>query len=280
MLKDSANIAKKNNFNAIHPVHLFLGLLKIDSEVNLELKSLISIDTKVIEDRLNSCIPEKIISEYGQIKYGCLEGLTISKATKNVIFEAKSISELYEEHGQIFVSQEHILRAVLNCDDEVTKKCLGDLDKNLIISIMASPRDMLVNLDFNFNIQSIKDVSIRKVTNNDVSMLREFVMKNFYERWANTIEYGLSLKDIPIYVAILNGEIIGFSGYNISKRREGYFGPLGVLRLYRDKKIGCNLLNACLMDMRKLGYKTCTIGNAISIEFYKKSCGAKIITER
>jgi hypothetical protein len=59
-------------------------------------------------------------------------------------------------------------------------------------------------------------------------MVREFVLKNFYERWAKTIEYGLGLDDITIYIALLDENIVGFAGYNISKQRKGYFGPLGL----------------------------------------------------
>lgn len=97
------------------------------------------------------------------------------------------------------------------------------------------------------------------------------------ERWAKTIDYGLELDDIPIYIALIDNNIVGFAGYNISKQRKGYFGPVGVLREYRARKVGQALLNACLLDMKRLGFMTCIIGNASSIEFYEKACGAKII---
>jgi N-acetylglutamate synthase-like GNAT family acetyltransferase len=136
---------------------------------------------------------------------------------------------------------------------------------------------MIVNLNNDYTINSIKGVSVRKVTENDKNSIREFVLKNFYERWTKIIDYGLELDDIPIYIALIDNNIVGFAGYNISKQRKGYFGPLGVLRVYRDMKIGQSLVNSCLSDMKKLGFKTCIIGNASSIEFYEKACGAKII---
>lgn len=83
--------------------------------------------------------------------------------------------------------------------------------------------------------------------------------------------------DIPIYIALIDSNIVGFAGYNISKQRKGYLGPLGVLRAYRERGIGKALVNACLIDMKKLGFKTCIIGNGSSIEFYEKACGAKNI---
>lgn len=277
LIKCADDIAKKNNFNAIHPVHLFLGALKIDCEVNNELKTIISVDETSIKSNLNLSILEKVYREYAQIKDENSTTINISLLTKDIFLEAKRKTELYEEHGQIFVNDGQILSAVLNSEDEVTQQCLSNLDKDLAISIIASPRDMIVSLNGEFTINSTGDISIRKVTDKDKDEVREFVLKNFYERWAKTIDYGLELEDIPIYIALRDNNIVGFAGYNISRQRKGYFGPLGVLRAYRDRKIGEALLNACLIDMKQLGFETCIIGNASSIEFYEKACGARII---
>ena len=277
LIKCADDIAKKNNFNAIHPVHLFLGALKIDCEVNNELKTIISVDETSIKSNLNLSILEKVYREYAQIKDENSTTINISILTKDIFLEAKRKTELYEEHGQIFVNDGQILSAVLNSEDEVTQQCLSNLDKDLAISIIASPRDMIVSLNGEFTINSTGDISIRKVTDKDKDEVREFVLKKFYERWAKTIDYGLELEDIPIYIALRDNNIVGFAGYNISRQRKGYFGPLGVLRAYRDRKIGEALLNACLIDMRQLGFETCIIGNASSIEFYEKACGARII---
>lgn len=277
LIKYADIIAKQSNFNVIHPVHLFLAALKIDSDVNNELKTLISVDIVAIEQQLNLLIPQKNMNNYVQINVKNSTLINISTITKDIILEAKRLSMLSEEHGQIFVNDGQILSVVLNCDDTVTRVCLSNLNKDLIISIIASPRNMIVNLNNNFNIDCTEDVYIRKVNGSDKDMVREFVLKNFYERWTNTIDYGLSLTDIPIYIATINDNIVGFAGYNISKQRKGYFGPLGVLREFRDRKIGQALLNSCLLEMKYLDYRTCIIGNASSIEFYEKSCGAKII---
>lgn len=277
LIKCADDIAKKNNFNAIHPVHLFLGALKIDCEVNNELKTIISVDETSIKSNLNLSILEKVYREHAQIKDENSTTINISLLTKDIFLEAKRKTELYEEHGQIFVNDGQILSAVLNSEDEVTQQCLRNLDKDLAISIIASPRDMIVSLNGEFTINSTGDISIRKVTDKDKDEVREFVLKKFYERWAKTIDYGLELEDIPIYIALRDNNIVGFAGYNISRQRKGYFGPLGVLRAYRDRKIGEALLNACLIDMKQLGFETCIIGNASSIEFYEKACGARII---
>ncbi|MDR7857869.1 GNAT family N-acetyltransferase [Tissierella sp.] len=277
LIKHANDIARKNNFNAIHPVHLFLGSLRIDSEVNDELRTLVIVDEAFIESVLNSSIVDKSSSEYEQISCEGSSNINISLLTRDNLFEAKNKTELFEEHGQIFVNDGQILNAILNSEDKITQQCLSGLDKDLIISIIASPRDMVVNLNGELTINCTEDISIRKVTKNNKDAVSEFVLKNFYERWAKTIDYGLGLEDIPIYIAMKDDNIVGFAGYNISKQRKGYFGPLGVLKTYRDRKIGQALLNACLIDMKELGHETCIIGNGSSIEFYEKACGARII---
>lgn len=277
LIKYADIIARESNFNAIHPVHLFLGALKIDSEISDELKTMVSVDEKSIETNLNESIMEKRSSEYVKIKAKDSVYINILLVTRDILLEAKRITELYEEHGQIFVNDGQILKAVLNSEDKVTKKCLKEFDKDLIVSIIASPRDMIVDLNNDFTMDYIEDISIRKVTDNDKKIVEEFVLEKFYDRWAKTIDYGLTLEDIPIYIAIHDNNIVGFAGYNISKQRKGYFGPLGVLKSYRNNKIGQSLVNACLIDMKQLGFETCIIGNAGSIEFYEKACGARIV---
>lgn len=150
LIKCADNIARKSNFNAMHPVHLFLGALKIDSEVNNELRSIISVDETSIEFTLNSSVLEKIFSEYVQIKGEKSSIVNVSLLTRNILFEAKRIAELYEEHGQIFVNDGQILSAVLNSEDGVTHQCLSNLDKDLVISTISSPRDMITNLNGEF----------------------------------------------------------------------------------------------------------------------------------
>lgn len=263
--------------NSIHPIHIFLGALKMDYNLNNELKSIYQVDAGIINSIFDSIELKNACNEYVALKTNNSSLINISLLTKNILFDAKKISELYEEHGQIYVNDSHILRAIFNSDDKATKQYLSKVDKDIILSVTASSKDMIVDLNKQFTINDIEGVTIRKVTENDKDALSEFVLKNFYDRWAKTIQYGLALNDMPIYIAIIDDKPVGFAGYNISKQRKGYFGPLGVLRNYRDVKIGQALLNACLIDMKKLGFKTCIIGNASSIEFYQKSCGAIVI---
>jgi GNAT superfamily N-acetyltransferase len=277
LIDNANNIAVRLTHNIIHPIHLFFGALNGEKQINKELKDYFLNDVDKTVDNLLSGNFELKIEEYEKLKVDNLNVVNISQSTKNVLNEAKRLAELHKEHGQIFINEGHILRAVFNSDDETIHDYLSNFDKDRMLSIIASPRDMTVNLEDWIEAECIEGVIVRKVSENEKQMVRDFVFENFYERWTNTIDYGLQFDDIPIYIALIDGNIVGFAGYNISKQRKGYFGPLGVLKKYRGRKIGQSLLNLCLSDMKKIGYKFCIIGNASTFEFYEKACGAEVI---
>ena len=277
LIKYANMYAMEYKCNSVHPIHIFLGALKMDYNLSNELKVIYQVDAKIKNSNFDSTEFKNACNEYVTLKTNNSSLINISLLTKKVLFDAKIISELHEEHGQIYVNDSHILRAIFNSDDKTTNQYLSQVDRDLLLSVTASSTDMIVDLNKQFTINGIEGVNIRKVTENDKDALREFVLINFYDRWVKTIQYGFALNDLPIYIAIIDGKPVGFAGYNISKQRKGYFGPLGVLKHYRDMKIGQALLNSCLNDMKNLGFKTCIIEHASSIEFYQKSCGAIVI---
>lgn len=278
LIEYSRTYSKEDECISIHPIHLLLGSMKLN----------IDLCPKIAERYINEILNSKDFIDLQKIRNSCKKYLkiktqnskfvNISLLSNEILLNAKIISEQYEEHGQIYINDSHILQALFNTEDKLTKKYLSMIDNEMILLKLASPRDMIVDLNKEFFIPSIEGVVTRKVTQDDKEIVREFVLTNFYERWAKTVEYGLNIDDIPIYIALIDNNIVGFAGYNISKQRKGYFGPLGVLKCYRDRKIGQALLNSCLRNIKKLGFKTCIIGNASSIEFYQKACGATVIT--
>jgi hypothetical protein len=74
------------------------------------------------------------------------------------------------------------------------------------------------------------------------------------------------------YVAILNGQIIGFCCYDGTAL--GFCGPLGIKEGHRKNKTGSSLLLACLLEMKLKGYGYAIIGWIDSPEFYRKVAGA------
>ena len=72
------------------------------------------------------------------------------------------------------------------------------------------------------------------------------------------------------------GEIAGFSTHEANNRGLGFFGPTGVAEAHRGQGLGRALLLASLADLRRLGYDRAVIPWTDAIEFYRKTCRARI----
>jgi len=99
----------------------------------------------------------------------------------------------------------------------------------------------------------------------------EFIEENFGPIWRFEASHGrtiFSIKD--------GGKIVGFSTHEANNRGLGFFGPTGVAESHRGRGLGRALLLASLADLRGLGYDRAVIPWTDAIEFYRKTCKAKI----
>ena len=120
-------------------------------------------------------------------------------------------------------------------------------------------------------------VIARRANAHEISRVQEFVAKNFAQAWADEILVGFARQPISVFIAIRDGEIIGFGAYECTRR--SFFGPTGVLEEERGQGIGRALLLACLWGLREMGYAYAIIGGAGPVEFYKRECGATVIPD-
>lgn len=143
--------------------------------------------------------------------------------------------------------------------------------------------DMLVKL---YALPSIEPVTktmdaagviIRRARPYEISRVAEFVTGHFAQTWADEISVGYANKPVSVFIAIFDGEVIGFAGYECTAR--GFFGPTGVDPAHRGKQIGVALLLASLHAMKELGYAYAIIGSAGPTEFYTKAVGAVTIPD-
>jgi predicted N-acetyltransferase YhbS len=138
--------------------------------------------------------------------------------------------------------------------------------------------DMLVKLytlpPLEPELQSMRQqgLLVRRVRPHELTPVRAFVETHFATTWADEISVGLSNKPISVYIATREGEILGFGGYECTRR--GFFGPTGVLESERGKGIGKALLVACLHGLAELGYAYGIIGGAGPTEFYSRVVAA------
>jgi mycothiol synthase len=105
----------------------------------------------------------------------------------------------------------------------------------------------------------------------DGERVLDFVERQFGPIWRFEASHGAS-----IFVVEEGGQIAGFSTHEANNRGLGFFGPTGVAENFRGRGLGRRLLLASLADLRRLGYHRAVIPWTDAIEFYRKSCGARI----
>jgi GNAT superfamily N-acetyltransferase len=95
--------------------------------------------------------------------------------------------------------------------------------------------------------------------------------------WADETSVGFAHQPVTIYIATIEGRIVGFAAYECTRR--GFFGPTGVADDARGRGIGKALLLAGLHAMRELGYVYAIIGGVGPVDFYQKTVGAILIPD-
>ena len=118
---------------------------------------------------------------------------------------------------------------------------------------------------------------IRRAQPFEITPVRSFVEREFSVAWADEISVGFASKPISVFIATVEKEIVGFAGYDCTRR--SFFGPTGVVESMQGRGIGKALLLASLWSLRELGYVYGIIGGAGPVEFYEKAVGAIVIPD-
>jgi GNAT superfamily N-acetyltransferase len=118
-------------------------------------------------------------------------------------------------------------------------------------------------------------IVIRRPLAAEKSIVIEWVTKHFGTGWASEEEVSFSYQPIAGFIAIKDGQILGFACYDSCYRN--FFGPTGVEESQRGKGIGKALLLECLYAMKSQGYAYGIIGGVGPASFYEKAVGAVLI---
>ena len=138
--------------------------------------------------------------------------------------------------------------------------------------------DMLVNLlkvpELAPTVEQMRQagVVLRRAQAFEITPVREFITKHFAASWADEVSVGFANKPVSVYVAIRDGEVVGFGAYECTRR--AFFGPTGVAESERGRGVGRALLIACLVGLREMGYVYGIIGGVGPADFYAKAVGA------
>src|ERR1051326_2619001 len=122
-----------------------------------------------------------------------------------------------------------------------------------------------------------RGVVIRRVLPHELTPVREFAQRHFSATWADEVSVGFANKPTSVFIALKEGNIVGFGAYECTHR--AFFGPTGVAESERGAGIGKALLFACLWGLREMGYAYAVIGAAGPVDFYAKTVGATVIPD-
>src|SRR6185503_14650632 len=139
--------------------------------------------------------------------------------------------------------------------------------------------DLLVNL---LKLPTFDDIAeqrflVRRAQPFELTPVRRFVEANFSRSWADEMSVGFARQPVSVFVAIIEGELVGFAAYECTRR--GFFGPTGVISRARGQGIGKALLLSSLSALREMGYVYAIIGAAGPVHFYQKTVGAIVIPD-
>jgi hypothetical protein len=123
----------------------------------------------------------------------------------------------------------------------------------------------------------VAGIHIRRAQPFEITPVRQFIEKDFTVAWADEISVGFAGKPISVFIATRDGRIVGFGGYECTRR--AFFGPTGVSETARGLGAGRGLLLACLWGLRELGYVYGIVGGAGPVEFYQRAVGAVAIPD-
>jgi len=204
-----------------------------------------------------------------------LGGLNVSESMKAVLDEAEKRRKRY---NQSFITEGHIFHAILSKDPIVSKLIPASL-REKIRSFTSVPRDMTVNLRHYEmpKIMVVEGVTIKRAEVKDQEELEIFIGEGFGDPWVKTIRNAFEQERPPLYIAIDEGELIGFACYDSVRHQKGVYGPMGTSPTVRRRGVGYALLHTCLGEMKQKGYEYAILGEAGPIEYYERSCGARLI---
>ena len=142
--------------------------------------------------------------------------------------------------------------------------------------------DLLVNLLKLPSLERVLEMNhantiVRRAQPFEITRALEFVEREFSIAWADEISVGFANKPVSVYIATVDKEIVGFAGYECTRRC--LFGPTGVVESMRGRGIGKSLLLASLWGLREMGYVYGIIGGVGPVEYYEKTVGAIVIPD-
>lgn len=117
---------------------------------------------------------------------------------------------------------------------------------------------------------------VLRATEAERERVLKFIENEFGRIWRFETARAFENDPPTLFYIEIDRAIAGFAAHDANNRGLGFFGPTGVARAQRGRGIGARLLHASLADLRRLGYDRAAIPWTDAVDFYRKSCGARV----
>lgn len=117
-------------------------------------------------------------------------------------------------------------------------------------------------------------MQLRKPLGAEHDFVVSWVARHFSAGWASEARAALTNRPITLFIAAQREppELLGVCAYDATVR--GFVGPIGVAEQARGSGVGAALLQACLCDMRAMGYAYAVAGAVAAPGFFRRVAGA------
>ncbi|MCA1058488.1 GNAT family N-acetyltransferase [Rossellomorea aquimaris] len=274
LIKQAHELAERNQHTYIQSIDLFLGAALVKEGTLREMHDLLEPYSEQLERLLKTLSPEPssgiVIDSHS---------MPVSLNTLNIWNVSVNIMKRY---NQTYLNEGHIIKAFFSLLSEQPQleQGLQIVPQESIIQSVTVARNLSVHL-------LTRDWSLRKADQVKISSVQAYEKEHFLswsgshfgEVWSDTLRNAFQSNNplIPIYKAEVEGRLIGFAAYDVFMDKKGVFGPMGVLPDFRHDGVGRRLLYAALESMKEKGYMYAMLIEAGPIEFYEKTCNAKLI---
>ncbi len=125
------------------------------------------------------------------------------------------------------------------------------------------------------SVLSQQGIELRRATTGDIMEIERLLMEH-WPAWQAEVAVALMHDPPTLYLAVVDGRVVGFSAYDSNHLGIDWFGPMGTCPTFRKQGIGQLLLKRCLADMQSQDCAKATIPWVGPVRFYAKHVGARI----
>ncbi len=118
-------------------------------------------------------------------------------------------------------------------------------------------------------------IEIRRALPQDSQATEAFVQQE-WAAWVPEVRQCFKNNPLSLHLAIQDGQIIAFSGYDGNNLGTGAFGPVGTTPACRGKGVGGVLTLRCLKDIKAQGRRYAIVPWIGPLKFYVHYAGAEI----